>query len=126
MCIVLHQFAKLMTTTLLLRCRTVQNLAKMKWGSTCRRDPPPSIMCKHRHPLSGPLLIFCVTPSYSGAKLRKIRKNEMGSLCRVRIFISNLLRATLFIFIQLQHKLFILRYTSLFESDGRRIFFLFS
>ena len=48
-----------------------------------------------------------------------------GSLSRVRIFISNLVRATIFIFIQLQHRPFILRY-SLFESDGCRIFYLFS
>ena len=48
-----------------------------------------------------------------------------GSLCRVRIFISNLLRATIFIFIQLQHRPFILRY-SLFESNGCRIIYLFS
>ena len=48
-----------------------------------------------------------------------------GSLCRVRIFISNLLRATIFIFIQLQNRPFILRY-SLFESDGCRIIYLFS
>ena len=46
-----------------------------------------------------------------------------GSLCRVRIFISNLLRATIFIFIQLQQRPFILRY-SLFESDGCRIIYL--
>ena len=47
-----------------------------------------------------------------------------SSLYRVRIFISNLLRATLFIFIQLQHRPFILRY-SVFESDGCRIIYLF-
>ena len=45
-----------------------------------------------------------------------------GSLCRVRIFISNLVRATIFIFIQFQHRPFILRY-SLFESDGCRIIY---
>ena len=45
-----------------------------------------------------------------------------GSLCRVRIFISDLLRATIFIIIQFQHRPFILRY-SLFESDGLFIYF---
>ena len=48
-----------------------------------------------------------------------------GSLCRVRIFISNLLRATIYIFINLQHRPFILRY-GLFESDGCRIIYLIS
>ena len=48
-----------------------------------------------------------------------------GSLCRVRIFISDLLRATIFIFIQLKQRPFILR-NGLFESDGCRIIYLFS
>ena len=46
------------------------------------------------------------------------------SLCRVRIFISNLLRATIFIFIQLHNKPFILRYNQ-FQSDGCRIIIYF-
>ena len=45
MCIVLHQFAKLTTTTLLLRCRTVQNLAFINEMGGQRVGDPTPFLC---------------------------------------------------------------------------------
>ena len=77
------------------------------------------------------IFVFIVTDAYNHEVALQLQlcsftsnKNQI-SVFRVSIFISNLLRTKIFIFIQLQHRPFILRY-SLFEFDGYRIFHLIS
>ena len=56
----------------------------------------------------------------------KLRGRSFDSAGDLAVYVeSDYFRATIIIFIQLQHKPFILRYR-LFESDGCRIIYLFS
>ena len=101
MCIVLHQFAN------------HENHLRHIHPVRHAKHPKQILRTKHIYnKIKRTTIWFCGGRGGGGS----------GSFCWVKIFISNLLRATIFIFIQLQHRPFILRH-SLFESDGCSIIY---